>query len=180
MSKFRPGQSVKINPYVYDDKWEGYKELYRKFGHHNIAVDRVIDMTDVGKGELVVVDYLGQKEVVKPSYLWDTTFGNKKEADDNKTFKMKVPECCGECSSMQQIYYDRYICYMKRVIDKDQEQDISTAEVDPNSRPERCPIVETNNKIANLDPEKRQAVEMMVRGLSVLFGTDGCLEEKEE
>lgn len=73
---FKPGDSVKINAYVYTNKWEGWKELYNKYGHHNLIVDRVIDMSDIPNSEnLVVVGYPYahcNKSVVKESYLWKT------------------------------------------------------------------------------------------------------------
>ena len=72
MNTYKPGQNVKINPFVYDYQWEGYKELWRKFWHHNLIVDNIIDLSDVGEGEWIVVNYLGTKAKVKPSYLLDT------------------------------------------------------------------------------------------------------------
>ena len=74
MSQFKPGQHVKINAYVYDYKWVGHEELWRKFGHQALVVDRIIDLSDVGEGEWVIVEYLGQKAKVRPSYLWDVTY----------------------------------------------------------------------------------------------------------
>lgn len=72
MDRLKAGDIVKINPSVYDDKWEGWEELYKKYGHHNLEVDRVIDMSDVGKGITVVVGYpyhYCNKSEVKNIYL---------------------------------------------------------------------------------------------------------------
>lgn len=74
MTNFKEGQSVKINPYVYKDKWDGHEELFKKFWHHNLVVDRVIDLQDIGEGIWIVVDYLGTKAKVNPIYLWDTSY----------------------------------------------------------------------------------------------------------
>ena len=73
MVAFAHGQSVKIDPRVYDYQWEGYEDLYKRFKHHNLTVDRIIDLSDVGKGEWVIVNYLGIKAQVRSGYLTDTS-----------------------------------------------------------------------------------------------------------
>lgn len=73
INDFKPGDSVKINPFVYDNKWPGWEKLINKFWHHNLTVDRVIDLDDLdGFESIVVVHYNGTKDAVKPEYLWKT------------------------------------------------------------------------------------------------------------
>lgn len=73
LSDFKPGDSVKINPSVYDYKWDGWKELWNKYGHHNMEVDRIVDMEDVaGQDSFVVVGYpyrYYNKQAIRPDYL---------------------------------------------------------------------------------------------------------------
>lgn len=72
-NKFEQGDNVKIDARVYTYKWEGWKELWDKYQHHGLVVDRVIDMTDVQGGKcLVVVGYPYahcNKSAVRADYL---------------------------------------------------------------------------------------------------------------
>ena len=73
---FQPGDYVKINPCVYEYKWPEWEEIAKKFGHENLIVERIIDLTDVGMGKMAVVagryNKLGVKALIKQSYLWET------------------------------------------------------------------------------------------------------------
>lgn len=70
---FKQGNNVKIDARVYEYKWDGWKELWNKYGHHNLVVDRVIDLSDTDQGDcLVIVGYPYancNKSAVKASYL---------------------------------------------------------------------------------------------------------------
>lgn len=66
---FQPGDNVKIKLNVYSDKWDGWKELYDKFWHWNLVVDRIVDLSDVGSEVSIVIRRGFDKAMVKPSYL---------------------------------------------------------------------------------------------------------------
>lgn len=72
-NKFKHGDNVKINARVYAYKWDGWEKLWKKYQHHNLVVDRVIDMTDVEDGNLLVVvgyPYANcNKSAVRADYL---------------------------------------------------------------------------------------------------------------
>lgn len=76
LSDFHPGDCVKINPDVYKNEWDRWEELFHKYWHHNLYVDRIVDMSDVdGAESLIVVGYpysYCNKTAVKPEYLWKT------------------------------------------------------------------------------------------------------------
>ena len=73
MNNFQHGDNVKINSRVYSYKWEGWKELWDKYEHHNLIVDRVINLTDTDNGKyLVVVGYPYahcNKSMIRADYL---------------------------------------------------------------------------------------------------------------
>ena len=77
LSDFHPGDSVKINCDVYANQWDGWEELFKKYGYHNGQVDRIINMEDIeGSGSMVVVGFPYRhckKIALKPSYLTNTT-----------------------------------------------------------------------------------------------------------
>lgn len=74
LSDFQPGDSVKINPAVYEYKWDGWEELWKKYRHHNGRVERIVDMSDVDGAESVVIVVFPScsfnKAAIKPGYLW--------------------------------------------------------------------------------------------------------------
>ena len=77
MSEFREGEKVKINPNVYHFKWEGWEQLFNKFWHNELIVDRIVDLSDINEGEWVIVKRFTDKAKVKPSYLWSVDFSQK-------------------------------------------------------------------------------------------------------
>jgi len=69
---FSPGDSVKINPSVYEHGWDNASQIYRAFNHHNLIVDRVINTTGEGGDIKVVVRYNGTQMLLDPAYLIST------------------------------------------------------------------------------------------------------------
>ena len=83
--------------------------------------------------------------------------------------KLKVPDCCGECESMFG-YQDCYVCHMPTSDPLKQMCDVKSFRVEPDKRPDWCPIVTLNNDMDALPPEKREKVDAAIKGLSALFG----------
>ena len=79
----------------------------------------------------------------------------------------EVPDNCGLCLSIKQ-FDDKYVCGMP--VSKEKEMlDISTFEVDINSRPDWCPKNELINIINNLSEENKILVDRMCDGFSAMF-----------
>ena len=100
-----------------------------------------------------------------------------REVSEKKNFKLKTPEKCKDCSSMS-LYGQKYYCHMDAIFPENQQQDISTIFVDPESKPDWCPIDEMNDNLKDMPPEKRDNFDKLMSGLSVLFGNDNMLEEE--
>ena len=95
----------------------------------------------------------------------------------------KVPPCCKECSSL--IEYpgplgSKFYCHMKAIDPTAQQQDISTIFVDPETRPEWCPMVDCLKGYSTLEPKAKEGADMFLRGLAILFNCEDLLEEIEE
>lgn len=95
----------------------------------------------------------------------------------------KVPPCCKECSSL--IEYTgplgrKFYCHMKAIDPTAQHQDISTIFVDPETRPEWCPMVDCLKVYSTLEPKAKEGADMFLRGLAILFNSEDLLEEIEE
>ena len=96
----------------------------------------------------------------------------------------KVPPCCKECSSL--IEYTclplgrKFYCHMKAITPTAQQQDISTIFVDPETRPEWCPMVDCLKVYSTLDPKAKEGADMFLRGLAILFNFEDSLEETDD
>ena len=95
----------------------------------------------------------------------------------------KVPPCCKECSSL--IEYpgplgSKFYCHMKAIEPADQCMDISTIYVDPETRPDWCPMIDVQNNFQNLNPKKKAAAEMVIRGLAIIFDAENLLDGTED
>lgn len=99
------------------------------------------------------------------------------KAEKPKHENLKIPKCCGECDSMKSMrgpFGDPFFyCGSPTHLIKDPMQDISTARVGLFSRPEWCPLVETQKALDAMPPEKREKADMMMRGLKAMFGAEG-------
>lgn len=85
--------------------------------------------------------------------------------------QFKVPEKCLDCLSIRlMIPTGEHYCAARIT---NPELDISTNAVDPNNRPEWCPIGKMNESIIGMTPEKREAFKKVVEGMSVLFEGSG-------
>ena len=69
MADIKTGDKCVISYRVYDYEWDGYKDLWTKFRYHNLVVERIVDLSDVGEGVHAVVSYLGTKAKVPLYYL---------------------------------------------------------------------------------------------------------------
>lgn len=95
----------------------------------------------------------------------------------------KVPPCCKECSSMVEYpgpLGSKFYCHMKAIDPTAQQQDISTVFVDPETRPDWCPLACAIDSMRKLEPRKRAAVQMLLRSMASLFGAEDSLEEIED
>ena len=96
----------------------------------------------------------------------------------------EVPPCCKECSSL--IEYTclplgrKFYCHMKAIDPTAQHQDISTIFVDPETRPEWCPMVDCLKVYSTLDPKAKEGADMFLRGLAILFNFEDSLEEIDD
>lgn len=81
--------------------------------------------------------------------------------------QFKVPEKCIDCLSIRlMIPTGGHYC-ASRVTNP--ELDISTNAVDPESKPEWCPIDKMNESIRGMTPEKREAFKKVAEGMNALF-----------
>lgn len=93
----------------------------------------------------------------------------------------KVPPCCKECTSL--IEYpgplgSKFYCHIKAIDPTTQQQDIVF--VDPETRPEWCPMVDCLKVYSTLDPKAKEGADMFLRGLAILFNSEDLLEEIDD
>ena len=100
------------------------------------------------------------------------------EIPEKEHFKLTPPEKCGDCEGMLP-YGEKHYCHMDAISSKCSGQDISTIFVDPESRPDWCPIMQMNGKIEEMPPDKREDFDKLMIGLSSLFGGANKLEEDD-
>ena len=93
---------------------------------------------------------------------------------------LKVPHCCKECSSIWQNYASgEWLCNMQ-IIHNNIYMSKEPTKVTPEERPDWCPMLKTISDAQNLEPKKRAAAEMFMRGLAILFDSENLLEETED
>ena len=97
---------------------------------------------------------------------------------------IKVPKCCKECKSLGEYPWVagscKFYCHMKAIEPVNQCQDISTIYIDPETRPDWCPMIDVQKSLQALDPKKKEAVEMVIRGLAIIFDAENLLEGTED
>ena len=96
---------------------------------------------------------------------------------------IKMPRCCKECNSLGEYLGPlggKFYRHIKATEPVNQCQDISTIYVDPETRPDWCPMIDVQKSFQALDPKKKEAVEMFIRGLAVMFDAENSLEETED
>ena len=97
----------------------------------------------------------------------------------SKHIKLDSPVKCDDCKSMYTIGLC-YFCHMAAISPDNSQQDISTIYVDPNSKPDWCPIDKVNTTLEEMSPEKREKADMIMKGMSAFFGSDGMLSGEKE
>lgn len=102
------------------------------------------------------------------------------EVEQNKPVHLEEPEYCKECKSISQINEENWYCHMSAVLPENSQLDISTVMVDPEGKPEWCPITKINKQLDDLPPSKREKAWMIINGLSALFGNDNFLDGKRK
>ena len=96
---------------------------------------------------------------------------------------IKIPNCCKECKSLGEypwVIGNKYYCHMKAIEPVNQCMDISTIYIDPETRPDWCPMIDVQKSFQDLDPKKKEAVEMVIRGLAIMFDAENWLEKTED
>jgi hypothetical protein len=91
-------------------------------------------------------------------------------AVEPKFKKLKVPEKCGECKSCNAAPTGLPYCRMKAVSSVNSQMDISSIDVNIDSRPAWCPIIKINDELDRMPFEKRAKFEKLITGLSSCFG----------
>lgn len=93
------------------------------------------------------------------------------------SIKLKQTNTCGECSSCIDLMHNgKHYCNMKASDPKYKEMDISTCEVDPNSKPDDCPWNKVAQFVDSLGPEDQMGLKFITRMFS---GGDQSLFEEE-
>ena len=100
----------------------------------------------------------------------------KKYEIQNETVQLKEPSCCKECKSIGLIGGANWYCHMSAILPDNPQMDISTIYVNPEEKPSWCPISNTNDKLSKLNPKEKENVNMLIKGLSVLFGSENMLD----
>lgn len=88
--------------------------------------------------------------------------------------KIKIPKCCGECVMCKQID-GMSICTFNSV---PSYMDIRSVSVDTKKMPDWCELKKMNNGIEQLPDDKKDAVNMLVKGLSILLHAEGFIEDE--
>ncbi len=70
------------------------------------------------------------------------------------------------------LFGDHAYCRMESMSPSNSQHDISTAYVDPESKPSWCPIDKTNATLEMLSPEQRDKMDTIMKGFSAAFGLD--------
>ena len=91
-------------------------------------------------------------------------------------FKLEVPEKCGDCKSMAP-YGQKYYCHMDALSSDSPHQDISTIFIEPESRPNWCPMIRLNKTVESMSPDRRTEFDKFATGLSALFGSPQVAKE---
>ena len=94
----------------------------------------------------------------------------KKYEKQNEPVRLKEPNCCRECKSIEQLNGSTYYCHMIAILPPDEQQDIASKYLNPDERPEWCPISKTNRQIEAMEPKEQEKVCTLIKGLSVMFG----------
>lgn len=87
--------------------------------------------------------------------------------------KLTVPKCCKECSSARFSYHT----------DKNKQwwscgmADARYNFVNPDTIPDWCPIVKTNETLDQMPAEKRKQFDSIARGLRAIFGDDKSFDQ---
>ena len=194
---YYPGQSYEPkkknleNPVVWypeeerDAIWERFKHLNNTF--ETVGLDEeYIEYTEPEKEEY----FKSEKEMV----AWLNEFAAKQldfedsmrlteisiklhfKAESEKLRKLRhekldSSEKCKDCHSMSH-FGDHAYCRLESISPINSQQDISTIYVDPENKPSWCPIDKTNAALEEMPPEKREKADMIMKGLSAVFGLD--------
>ena len=93
-------------------------------------------------------------------------------------FKLEVPEKCGDCKSMTP-YGQKYYCHTDALSSDSPHQDISTIFIEPESRPDWCPMIRLNKAVESMPPDRQAEFDKIATGLSALFGSVQVAKEDE-
>lgn len=97
-------------------------------------------------------------------------------------FSYNVPDKCKDCKCVGEYsgpLGGKFYCHLKSVDLNNIQQDISTFYVDPETRPEWCPMEKMNKDLDAMDPEKREQFDKIAEGLSLLFGAASAWKKEE-
>lgn len=93
---------------------------------------------------------------------------------------LQSPKCCKDCKSSSLTMTGNWYCHMA-AIQPENADDVSPARIeDMNKKPDWCPIDKTNAALEEMPPEKREKADMIMKGLSAFFGSDGMLSGEKE
>lgn len=95
-----------------------------------------------------------------------------KEVKKEEHEDFQIPERCGECQSMRTMFGPLgpwQYCGASSKMFEDPQADIQTVKVSLFDRPDWCPMVKTQKTLDGLPPEKREKIDMMIRGFRAIF-----------
>ena len=92
---------------------------------------------------------------------------------------LNSPDACGKCGSIAR-FGDHTYCHMESVSPMNTQRDVSTIFVDPDSKPNWCPIDRINANLEKMLPGDREKVDAIIKGMSFLFGSTSFISYKEE
>lgn len=159
---YYPGQSYEPKKKYLEDPvvWypeDMHEELLEKYKHLNTTFNNVS------------FEYKYEPYVEKPKFK-----------------KLKVPEKCDDCQSCSSsITADYAYCRMESITqnstkDPGMTQIVNTGCItDINKRPEWCPIIKINRELDLMPIDRRAHLDMLITGLSELFGSADQWEDCE-
>lgn len=158
---YYPGQSYAPKKKYLEDPvvWypeDMHEELWEKYKHLNTTFDNVR------------FEYKYEPYAEKPKFK-----------------KLKVPARCKDCQSCVSAITGSAYCRMGTITQNDNIKDpgmtqtVNAYITDITKRPEWCPIIKTNKELDIMPIDRRVHMDMLITGLSELFGSADQWEDCE-
>lgn len=163
------------------------RKEYTTMGMHESCADWSFccDRCGLVRTYIPADDYYGRaycKTMDEAIKKWNDLCMPYDETEEERHFTYNIPDKCKDCISVGEYpgpLGSKFYCHMNSIQPNDVQQDISTCYVDPETRPEWCPMEKINKELEMMAPEKREQFNKIAEGLSLLFGAASAWKKEE-